>query len=293
MRLPGLIAADVGPVCESAHCRVLIDRRARMSPEAFRHLVLARARQRRDQQARELVIARLLDAKRESEARENQSAWESVARRSSAYPASQYARVVLPSGPRHLSNLPQRRRNRYCDHLNRIIAEAVSRPLGSDAPPAPQLPSTRPPLQASAAPLIEKLCTLCGGGCCTRGGHAAYLTADTIRRFMSHQPHLRPRDVLAAYLGRVAHRTESASCVNHAANGCTLPREMRSDTCNNFYCDALSAWTKAEGATHAQGALAIVRGQDAWNGQELADGNHIVGVAAVTGQGVTSVACLG
>ena len=128
MRLPSVIAAGVGPICESAHCRVLVDRRARMSGEAFRHLVQMRARQRREQQARELVIAQRLEAKREAEARENQSAWESVTRRSSAYPASQYERVVLPSGPRRLSNLPQRRRNRYRDHLNRIIAEDFHEP---------------------------------------------------------------------------------------------------------------------------------------------------------------------
>lgn len=288
MRLPGLIAADVGPVCGSAHCRVLIGQRARMSGVAFRNLVQMRARQRREQQARELVIAQRLEAKRESEARENQAAWETVTRRSSAYPASQYERVVLPSGPRRLSNLPQRRRNRYRDHLNRIIAEAATRPAGSGAQPVPP-PSKPSPLQASAVSLIEKLCTLCAGGCCTRGGHAAYLTAETIRRFMSQQPHLRPRDVLAAYLDRVAHRTETASCVNHAANGCTLPREMRSDTCNDFYCDALSGWTKGEGDAAAQGALAIVRRQDAWKGKELVEGNGIVAVAVVTERGVTPV----
>jgi len=261
-----------------------------MSAEAFRHLVQARVTQRRDQQARDLVRAQRLEVKRETEARENESAWEAVTRQSGAFPAAQYERVVLPSGPRHLSNLPQRRRNRYRDHLNRIIAEAVTRPLGSDAPPAAP---KRPPLQASAATLIENLCTLCGGGCCTRGGHAAYLTPETIRRVMSQHPQLRPRDVLAAYLDRVGHRTETASCVNHGANGCTLPREMRSDTCNNFYCDALSTWAGAEGQVMPRSALAIVRRHDAWNGKELIDGNDIVRVAAVTGRAISSVEGLG
>jgi len=261
-----------------------------MSAEAFRHLLQARTTQRQDRQARERVHAQRLAAKREAEARENESAWEAITRQSSAYPAGQYERVVLPSGPRHLSNLPQRRRNRYRDHLNRIIAEAVARTPDTHAPPAPP---KRPPLQASAAPLLENLCTLCGGGCCIRGGHEAYLTPATIRRVMNDQPQLRPRDVLAAYLDRVGHRTETASCVNHGSNGCTLPREMRSDTCNKFYCDALSPWAEAEGPEPPQSALAIVRRHDAFNGKELIDGNHIVRVAAVTGQGISSVEDLG
>ena len=43
----------------------------------------------------------------------------------------------------------------------------------------------------------------------------------------------------AAYLDRVGSRTYRGSCLYHQADGCALPREMRSDLCNRFFCKAL------------------------------------------------------
>jgi hypothetical protein len=102
---------------------------------------------------------------------------------------------------------------------------------------------------------------------------------------------LRPRDVLAAYLDRLVHRTETHSCVNHGANGCSLPREMRSDTCNDFYCGTLSAWiAKAEAEPGPERALVIVRRQDVWSRDDLGETNDIVDVAVVSDQGVVPAA---
>jgi hypothetical protein len=45
--------------------------------------------------------------------------------------------------------------------------------------------------------------------------------------------------VLAAYLARAGHKTYKGSCIFHRPGGCALPREMRSDTCNQHFCGGM------------------------------------------------------
>src|SRR5262249_35303122 len=70
-------------------------------------------------------------------------------------------------------------------------------------------------------------------------GNQAYLTVATLRRYLDAHPDQRPRDVLAAYLARVGPKTYKDSCIFHRPDGCSLPREMRSDTCNQHFCGGL------------------------------------------------------
>jgi hypothetical protein len=82
-------------------------------------------------------------------------------------------------------------------------------------------------------------CSCCKGRCCEGGADHAYLKVETIRRYRAEHPDQRPRDVLAAYLDRVGHRSYEGSCIFHQGDGCALPRTMRADLCNRHYCKAL------------------------------------------------------
>jgi hypothetical protein len=284
MQLPSLVAAGLGPVCGSAHCRVLIDRRPGMSEQAFRHLVAQRLRHRRERREFDAKAALRLAVKRDLEAQENQAVWDSTDLGSGRFLPTRHVRVVLPSGPRRLSPLPQRRRNLYRDHLNRIIADAAPR-VAAFADQATDSTSVRTADSGTGA-----LCSLCRGGCCTQGGNEAYLTEATVLRFMSRNRELRPRDVLAAYLERLGSRTEAYSCVNHGALGCTLPREMRSDTCNNYFCDSIATWRdQSATAPSADGTLVILRRQDVWRRNLPDTANDIIGLHLVSERGSTEL----
>ena len=41
------------------------------------------------------------------------------------------------------------------------------------------------------------------------------------------------------YLSRIPDVAHQDSCIFHGADGCALPRELRSDVCNNFECNGL------------------------------------------------------
>jgi hypothetical protein len=152
-----------------------------------------------------------------------------------------YLPIVIPSSRLVISNLPERRRRAFRDHLNRLISAATA--LGAapaTAQPEASGPPDEHPIPAGLEGALHGACTLCRGWCCERGGNHAYLTVETLRRSFSQHPRPRPRDLLAAYLSCVGNRSFEGSCLFHQAGGCSLPRALRSDTCNRFYCAGLT-----------------------------------------------------
>ncbi len=153
-----------------------------------------------------------------------------------------YWPTVIPSWQANVTDLAEDRRAAFRDTLTRLIS-AASAASPAPAPSEPALPEApasplaeRPALQA----VLNRACALCRGFCCQNGGNHAYLTVETLRRYMTQHPGQLPGDVLAAYLGRFATKTYEASCIFHEIGGCSLPPDMRSDTCNRFFCAGLT-----------------------------------------------------
>lgn len=142
--------------------------------------------------------------------------------------------VVIPSFPQRRTRLPAARRRAFGEHVARQIAVAFER--GPDDTPPVQ---TDPPPTPEVAAALGAACATCRGHCCRHGGERAYLGPEAMQRYIAAHPDHGPEDVQRAYLAHVGTRTVTGSCVYHGARGCTLPREMRSDTCNRFFCGPL------------------------------------------------------
>lgn len=145
--------------------------------------------------------------------------------------------AVIPASVVKIAHLPENRRREFRDYLTQLINQAVTSPN----PPSTASDQTPPAVQdPRVLAVLAKGCACCKGSCCQGGGYAhAYLTLETIRRYMATRPDQRPRDVLAAYLSHLGNQTYARSCVYHQADGCSLPREMRADICNRFFCGGL------------------------------------------------------
>jgi hypothetical protein len=65
-------------------------------------------------------------------------------------------------------------------------------------------------------------------------------------RYLKQHPGHRSREVLAAYTRYLNGETFVGSCVFHRTDGCGLPRELRSDTCNDYYCEGLRTYRSIE-----------------------------------------------
>jgi predicted nucleic acid-binding Zn ribbon protein len=203
--------------CETAECRRFNFAEKLKREREERAILLEKARLLRDQQAAQ---ARDL--------RDQQAGAAGVAK------PEKYALVVIPSFTAPVTNLPARRRRAFRDHLKELIREASISRATRQAQPE----------KTSGAPnamqtVIGQACATCKGSCCRNGGDKAYLGEATIRRFIEAHPELRPRDVLAEYLRRISNKTYQHSCIYHSTQGCGLTAEMRSDTCNFFFCEGL------------------------------------------------------
>lgn len=255
---------DPYPSCEAVACRMVVSRHTDMGEAGFRHYLQIHTRHKQHLAAVEAAIV----ARRLADVGQNARAWSALRARLPAALAPEPLSLLLPSGPRRTRPLAAARRERYRAHLLHIVAEAcgietleVSRPM----PPA-----------GSASTLQGQLCALCGGGCCTRGGERAYLSAATMRRFMDGQPQLSADEVVAACLDRLAVRTQTGFCINHTGTGCSLPKEMRSDICNRFSCESLARLQAAQRGPDAVHAVLVVRRkQDHWHRAEPAVDNAI------------------
>lgn len=90
---------------------------------------------------------------------------------------------------------------------------------------------------AEQGPLMDAACILCKGQCCLNGGpNNAFLEVEDIQRFRIRHPGATREDIRAAYAALMPDETSVMSCVFHGIQGCTLPREMRSQLCNSFVC---------------------------------------------------------
>lgn len=149
--------------------------------------------------------------------------------------------ALTPVNPGRVAPLPRARRRAFRAHLARVIHEASRRrAAGVRVEAAPV-----PPLPAALDAVLGAACATCGGSCCRRGGERAFLAPETLGRWLDAHPEARTRDALGAYLAHLAPAPYEDSCVYHGAAGCTLPRAMRSDTCNRFLCGALAQIERA------------------------------------------------
>jgi hypothetical protein len=262
---------------------MVLARRALMPEAQFDRYLAMQARLVSEVRA----TARRVKERASVEAVENAATWRAIGALAPAGVARRFLPVLLPSGPQRRTALDPGRREAHREHLTRIVAAAA-------AMPAAPVPSAAAPLAdaptAPTPPLAAHLCGMCGGGCCVRGGDTAYLTPATVRRYMDRHPELAPAAVQVAYLSRVHDRTEAGSCIHHTARGCALPRDMRSDTCNQFMCTALSAVQAARGGRRPiEGVIAVRRRLDVWSRDSLLAPNDVTGLAVITDAGASAL----
>ena len=147
--------------------------------------------------------------------------------------------LMVPAYNGRVEPLPMTRRRAFAAHLRKIIAEALAEP----SPRVRASSSNSTPVAATQA-----ACATCRGQCCSHGGEHAYLDEDTIRRVVRERSGLGARGIAALYRARLGKESFAGSCVFHDAQGCRLPRELRSDLCNEFYCNALKVFVRDHGA---------------------------------------------
>jgi hypothetical protein len=147
--------------------------------------------------------------------------------------------AVIPAAVHRVTRLPALRWREFRNHLQSLIDRATALPISPavDQEPVTESASIQDArLQAASG----NACACCQGSCCRGGAYThAYLGVETLQRYRAAHPDQSPRQVLAAYMRHISDETCEGSCVYQRADGCSLPREMRANICNDFYCGGL------------------------------------------------------
>lgn len=193
--------------------------------------------------------------------------------------------LTIPSGLTAVSPLTQERISSYTEYLRNIIRQAAQPVDDADIP---NVIHQTPPVTTAhiflAKPALrtisDRLCSMCQGGCCPTGSNHAYLIAITIRRYKQSHPHLSDEDILNLYLSHLNLETIEGACINQTSSGCALPRDLRSDTCNEYYCDSLLRYQQIQAEKDTlDTVLAIKRSSTNPNYVDPAVRNDIIGAA--------------
>jgi hypothetical protein len=148
-----------------------------------------------------------------------------------------FVSAVVPALWRPVTRLPEERRSGIGNHLNGLIAEVHENRIAyPDDPPYESEPTAVHNENSKPLPVVAQACATCQGNCCVQGGDRAYLDVETILRFLKKHPELEAADLAESFLSHVEEYTYENSCIYHGVNGCSLPRDARSTTCNGFEC---------------------------------------------------------
>lgn len=140
------------------------------------------------------------------------------------------AQVVgnAPFFPKQLQNPAPEKVLALFHHLECLDVDGVSL---EDAQPSDY--EDAPPVE------LEALCKGCQGDCCTLAvGRKAYIDAKTAKRAGLYINEESAAEVALNYISYLPEQHVQGSCLFHGADGCALPRQMRSETCNKYACRA-------------------------------------------------------
>lgn len=152
-----------------------------------------------------------------------------------------YEPVVVPFRTRPIVKLSDERRKGFLKFLEEIIGEAFGdRESAPDPPCRDESDGPTPEGVALAEEAAARICGVCVGVCCHRGGGShAFLDTEALRYLRSTRPSLTPDVVAAAYTALLPEEHFEGACVYQTLTGCALPRDLRAPLCNRYQCRGL------------------------------------------------------
>lgn len=281
-------------VCRNLDCRHLLQQETVLPPALFKAQREYLRQRTMDRRARETARQEHQARIQLAEDTENQAIANTYLTRQSA--PDRIGVVLLPSGLSQTEAQTEARRARYRAHLQSVIAAAqdaknltdLPRDQHYDAPDKRRRTESMLARHPRLAQLCDHLCTQCRGGCCAQGADHAYISAVSIRRQLDADPDLTAHELLNAYLTRLPPASIAGACINQTSTGCALPRELRSDICNGYFCaelkDLQQAWDTQD--KQPERLLVIQRANTHWNRFESEGPNPVVAIAWVDEKGV-------
>lgn len=143
--------------------------------------------------------------------------------------------AIVPAHRARLRPLSARRKRAFLARVRELVTTVRSTTAADDE----RTLDTPDELDNVSMRVVIATCSACRGSCCGNGGNHAFLRTRTLRDFTTAHPELDDDAVIAAYAEWLPDFTLQRGCVYQGAQGCTLPRDMRSSICNAYLCGGL------------------------------------------------------
>jgi len=278
-------------VCDSPDCRSVMAKQSSMTASSFKSFLDYKKRSIHKHRERNVARRKYIAELGEREDRENNEMYRFALNVNPALSKENTHLMYVPSGRTELSIPAEKRIDDYIERLREIISEACDEAKISGSKfefehddaynkrvAMEQKLDDNPALRI----VSDKICTLCQGGCCVTGNDHAYLTVNTIRRILVETPGLLEDEILELYTSRISSESIENSCINNTASGCALPRDLRSDICNGFYCESIHAYQQETIENNSlKKIIAVKRASTYWHRLEEGIDNKIVNVVLV------------
>jgi Fe-S-cluster containining protein len=163
--------------------------------------------------------------------------------------------ALLPANTNQLTELGQKRKLEFLRHVSMIYKDVKTHNPSANRVYSEQL---EPPLPKDEAQLLGNACATCMGYCCRLGQTHAFVDYPTLKNLLASQPaEFSEKDLLDLYSDYFPKQSYQNSCVFQGNNGCTLPRDVRSITCNNFLCDEVKKYRREVLQTDSELTFAV------------------------------------
>ena len=281
-------------ICASIECKNVLKQKDVLPPPAFnlylknhQTVIKQRKQKNKDKQKRA-----------EFEQDENKQIFKAVSKQYNDSDLPIKHKVILPTAQNQMAPLAQERIDQYIEYLKEVIAEAsqynslAEVPFDNNQKAHDKLlkQEAKYAKQPRLKSTLDSLCMRCQGSCCASGGEHAYHSVFSIRRILDENPEFNGDTLLKEYQSKLKDTSAARGCVNQSDQGCVVPRELRSDICNQFYCRSVAHYdeqiTSDEQLTPI---VAIQRKHSLWNRGYDGDINTVTSIALIDEERVESV----
>ena len=274
-KLPLLPASSSDqPVCSDLLCQRLLDQGNTMPDHLYRAHFQFQQGRIKERKAKDKLQAQWNQALLEQQTAENAQAVQQVLASNPTLSLDSIEVINIPTGLPQLMPMSEARGARYSENIQRAIAEArqycdaSELPQDQHANARNQLAKVEARLQSNPKLKIvsDKLCMQCKGGCCSAGEDHAFLSAAYFRRQFDEGCSLTDEQLLQRFLDLLPPDSIEGSCINNTDTGCAIPRALRSDVCNGYFCDDIRQFQKRLAAdTDLPYVIAVQRDYTQWN----------------------------
>lgn len=282
--------------CSEFACQSVAKRQSQLSPESFRQLIANEAKIAAERKQFIKEAAEKREVEQALETAEDRKVWQAIIAERPELEESNCDLIAIPNGEKRIAPVEPDRIAQFRAYAQELI-EKASQFDSFDAIPKNLLrrnrvQETKERLEPnpSLTVISNQLCAQCRGGCCASGGDHAHLCIGTMRQFMDQHPDKSQTEILETYLSYIPEIGVFESCILQSETGCSLPRELRSDVCNGYFCEPLVEWQEKSRDLGERTVVSIQRKHhDWWAGYKDGESNEIVEVTLIKHNGSESI----